>query len=222
MGESASIIEWHVAGRPVAGEERSGDQGLVLVSEHDALVAAVDGVGRGAAAASAARAAIDALRVGPRDDVAALAEQCHEALRPTRGAAIGLAAFRGDATVTWLGVGNVTAKKLRARSLTTVADVARLDEDELIAILGRGSGRHLHALAHNRDPRPVEVGKRRHSIGTQRALGRRARSPDQLDVDLIALVDRLARRLRTPGPPTFAIATPRRCTGRSAMAGRIR
>src|SRR3954466_7829151 len=72
------------------------------------------------------------------------------------------------------GVGNVTAKKLRARSLATVADVARLDEDELIAILGRGSGRHLHALAHNRDPRPVEVGKRPHSIGTQRApRGRR-------------------------------------------------
>jgi len=114
MGESASIIEWHVAGRPVAGEERSGDQGLVLVSEHDALVAAVDGVGRGTAAASAARAAIDALRVGPRDDVAALAEQCHEALRPTRGAAIGLAAFRGDATVTWLGVGNVTARLVRS------------------------------------------------------------------------------------------------------------
>jgi DNA polymerase-4 len=95
------------------------------------------------------------------------------------------------------GVGKVTSKKLRERSLTTVADVARLDEDALIAILGRASGRHLHALAHNRDPRPVEVGKRRHSIGTQRALGRRARSPDQLDVDLIALVDRLARRLRT-------------------------
>jgi len=94
------------------------------------------------------------------------------------------------------GVGKVTAKKLRERSLTTVADVAQLDEDALIAILGRASGRHLHALAHNRDPRPVEVGKRRHSIGTQRALGRRARSPDQLDVDLIALVDRLARRLR--------------------------
>ena len=94
------------------------------------------------------------------------------------------------------GVGAVTSKKLRERSLTTVADVAELDEDALIAILGRASGRHLHALAHNRDPRPVEVGKRRHSIGTQRALGRRARSPDQLDVDLIALVDGLARRLR--------------------------
>jgi DNA polymerase-4 len=95
------------------------------------------------------------------------------------------------------GVGPVTARKFRERSITTVADVARLGESELTRILGRGAGRHLHALANNRDPRRVEVGRRRRSMGTQRALGRRRpRSPETLDVDLIALVDRLARRLR--------------------------
>jgi DNA polymerase IV len=95
------------------------------------------------------------------------------------------------------GVGAVTARKLHARSLRTVADVAHLEESALIEMLGRASGRHLHALAHNRDPRPVEVGRRRRSIGTQRALGRRgARSAASLDVDLIALIDRLSRRLR--------------------------
>jgi DNA polymerase-4 len=94
------------------------------------------------------------------------------------------------------GVGPVTAKKLRGRSITTVADVAALGEPALIDIIGRPAGRHLHALAHNRDPRRIEVGRRRRSIGTQRALGRRARSPATLDVDLIGLVDRLARRLR--------------------------
>ena len=94
------------------------------------------------------------------------------------------------------GVGAVTARKLRERGITTVSDVARLDEAVLVAMLGRASGRHLHALAHNRDPRPVVVGRRRHSIGTQRALGRRRRSPEMLETDLLALVDRLARRLR--------------------------
>ena len=94
------------------------------------------------------------------------------------------------------GVGPVTAKKLRQRSITTVADVAAIGEPGLIDIIGRAAGRHLHALAHNRDPRRIEVGRRRRSIGTQRALGRRARSSATLDVDLIALVDRLARRLR--------------------------
>jgi DNA polymerase IV len=94
------------------------------------------------------------------------------------------------------GVGVVTARKLHERSLDTVADVARLDEAELVRILGRAAGRHIHALAHNRDPRPVVVGRRRRSIGTQRALGRRRRSPETLETDVLALVDRLARRLR--------------------------
>jgi DNA polymerase IV len=94
------------------------------------------------------------------------------------------------------GVGVVTARKLRERSLTTVADVARLDQAALEGILGRAAGRHIHALAHNRDPRPVVVGRRRRSIGTQRALGRRPRSHERLETDVLALVDRLARRLR--------------------------
>jgi len=94
------------------------------------------------------------------------------------------------------GVGPVTSRKLRERSITTVAQVAELGEAALVRILGRGVGRHLNALAHNRDPRRVEVGRRRRSMGTQRALGRRRRSPETLDADLIALVDRLSRRLR--------------------------
>jgi DNA polymerase-4 len=95
------------------------------------------------------------------------------------------------------GVGPATARKLHERSIVTVAQVAAMEEDDLVRILGRAAGRHLCALAHNRDPRRVEVGRRRRSMGTQRALGGRPRAPEQLDVDLIALVDRLARRLRT-------------------------
>ena len=57
----------------------------------------------------------------------------------------------------------------------TVADVAPLGESALAAIIGRASGRHLHALAHNRDPRPVQTGRRRRSIGAQHAIGSRPR-----------------------------------------------
>jgi DNA polymerase-4 len=94
------------------------------------------------------------------------------------------------------GVGQVTAGKLHRRGITTVGQVAEVGEAALVAMLGRGSGRHLHALAHNRDSRPVQVGRRRRSMGAQRALGRRQRSPAELDAVLAALVDRLARRLR--------------------------
>jgi DNA polymerase IV len=95
------------------------------------------------------------------------------------------------------GVGAVTSKKLRDRGLTTVGEVARLSEPELIEMLGRASGRHLHALAHNRDPRRVERRRRRRSMGAQHALGRRTpKSPEALDAVLVGLVDKLARRLR--------------------------
>jgi DNA polymerase IV len=94
------------------------------------------------------------------------------------------------------GVGPVTARKLRDYGAASVGQVARLSETVLVSILGRASGRHLHALAHNRDPRPVQARRRRRSMGTQRALGRGRRSPEALDAVLVTLVDRLARRLR--------------------------
>ena len=74
------------------------------------------------------------------------------------------------------GVGRVTAAKLHERGINTVGEIAELAEPSLVAMLGRASGRHLHALAHNRDPRPLEVGRRRHSIGSQRAFGLGPRS----------------------------------------------
>ena len=94
------------------------------------------------------------------------------------------------------GVGAITAAKLRERGIVTVRDVAGVDENALVAMLGRASGRHLHALAHNRDPRPVQVGRRRRSIGSQRALGRKWRSMTELDAALVGIVDRVCRRLR--------------------------
>jgi DNA polymerase-4 len=95
------------------------------------------------------------------------------------------------------GVGPITAEKLGHRGIRTVGEVAGLPENILVAMLGRASGRHLHALALGRDPRPVRTGVRRRSMGAQRALGRRDRSPAELDAIVVGLTDRLSRRLRT-------------------------
>jgi DNA polymerase IV len=97
------------------------------------------------------------------------------------------------------GVGPVTATKLRDRGIRTVGAVARIGEAALVSMLGVAAGRHLHALAHNHDPRPVQVGRRRGSIGAQRALGRAPRSPEDLDAVLVGLVDRVTRRMRGAG-----------------------
>jgi DNA polymerase-4 len=111
------------------------------------------------------------------------------------------------------GVGAVTGAKLRERGIRTVGVLARLGEPALVSMLGVAMGRHLHALAHNKDPRVAQVpspgrdasresapalrvGRRRGSIGSQRALGRRPKTPEEIDAYLAGLVDRVTRRMR--------------------------
>ena len=94
------------------------------------------------------------------------------------------------------GVGRVTSTKLRELGITTVGEVAGLAEGSLVSMLGRASGRQLHALSHNRDPRPVQPRSRRGSVGAQRALGRSPKSLGDVDAALIGLVDRVTRRMR--------------------------
>jgi DNA polymerase-4 len=97
------------------------------------------------------------------------------------------------------GVGPVTASTLHELGIRTVGEVAGMGEGILVSILGRASGRQLHALAHNIDRRRVQVGRRRGSIGAQCALGRSRRSLDDCDAVLLGLVDRVTRRMRSAG-----------------------
>ena len=97
------------------------------------------------------------------------------------------------------GVGAVTADRLHQVGITTVREVAELDQGTLVSLLGQASGRHIHALAWNRDPRTVQPRRRRGSIGAQRALGRSRKSADELDAALLGLVDRVTRRMRAAG-----------------------
>lgn len=94
------------------------------------------------------------------------------------------------------GVGAATAAKLHGLGIHTVGELADLEASTAERLLGRAAGSHLHALARLRDPRPVDTTRRRGSIGSQRALGSRPRTAEELDVILSQIVDRLARRLR--------------------------
>ncbi|WP_447648062.1 DNA polymerase IV [Microbacterium forte] len=94
------------------------------------------------------------------------------------------------------GVGAVTAEKLHRYGVHTVGQLAELEAATAERVLGKAAGSHLHALARLRDPRPVDTTRRRGSIGSQRALGSRARTADELDLFLTQIIDRLARRLR--------------------------
>ncbi|HKU59474.1 MAG TPA: DNA polymerase IV [Gaiellaceae bacterium] len=95
------------------------------------------------------------------------------------------------------GVGRVTADKLHGWGIRTVGELADSDVAGLELLLGRHAARHLHALANHRDPRVLRPRRRRGSIGSQHALGRRPRTAAEIDAELIALVERVTRRMRT-------------------------
>jgi phosphoserine phosphatase RsbX len=102
------MITWGVATRALAGEKESGDLHLVKQVGRGVLVAAVDGLGHGAEAAAAARAAVAALDRYAEESLPPLVRRCHEALVGSRGVVMSLAYFGGvQPSLTWLGVGNV-------------------------------------------------------------------------------------------------------------------
>jgi negative regulator of sigma-B (phosphoserine phosphatase) len=113
-----AALEVGTAGAPLAGELRSGDLAVLAPYDGGALVAVLDGLGHGDAAADAAAAAAELLCAHAGDAPQELFERCHEGLRRTRGAVMTLAWLDlpapGDAQLRWIGVGNVEARLLRA------------------------------------------------------------------------------------------------------------
>ncbi|HWX99022.1 MAG TPA: DNA polymerase IV [Mycobacterium sp.] len=99
------------------------------------------------------------------------------------------------------GVGAVTADKLHAHGVATVADVAELSESTLASLLGAAMGRQLYALSRNVDRRRVTTGVRRRSVGAQRALGAAGNrmSPAEVDAVVVNLIDRITARMRAAG-----------------------
>lgn len=96
------------AREPATGEQRCGDVAVVLPCARGVLLAAIDGLGHGDAAATAAELAASVLGAHPDEPLAQLLERCHAALEGTRGAAVTVARIDVEAaTLTWLAVGNV-------------------------------------------------------------------------------------------------------------------
>jgi phosphoserine phosphatase RsbX len=122
-------IEWGAATFTLRGQTESGDRFVVAPSAFGVLVAAIDGLGHGDEAALAARLAAHILEQDPNEPVIALVERCHERLRSTRGVVMSLASFNTlDETMTWLGVGNVGGRFVRASRDATLLEDRRRGE----------------------------------------------------------------------------------------------
>lgn len=94
------------------------------------------------------------------------------------------------------GVGPATAQKLHSAGFRLVGQVAEADPGQLVRLLGSGSGRHLHAISNNRDPRRIETARRRRSIGSQRSFPRDRLQRAESDAVLLEVTDRVTNRLR--------------------------
>lgn len=114
-GKWPLVLERGVAGLAHEGEGRSGDVAVFAPSQRGGLVAVIDGLGHGDAAADASEAAAEVLRTEVERPAQELLELCHQELRRTRGAVMTLAWFDLEArTMEWTGVGNVEARFVRA------------------------------------------------------------------------------------------------------------
>lgn len=112
---TGSLIEWGVATAALPGQAGSGDECLVKSFPNGVLVAAIDGLGHGEEAATAARIAASSLDAYAHESVIVLVKRCHTSLLRTRGAVMSVASFNArDETMTWVGVGNVEGVLLGA------------------------------------------------------------------------------------------------------------
>jgi hypothetical protein len=111
---TVACLDWAVTGRPLPGEDVSGDLAACMPVGDGALLATIDGLGHGAEAAKAAEIARDTIAAHSSEPLASVLRHCHVGLARTRGAAITLARVQcGASMVQWVGVGNVEAYLVR-------------------------------------------------------------------------------------------------------------
>ena len=94
------------------------------------------------------------------------------------------------------GVGPATRRRLERLGVHTVGDLARIHEDELVSALGRAHGRHLHALAWNRDGRAVEPEHVLKSVGHEETFATDVVDRADLEQRVLRMADKVGARLR--------------------------
>jgi DNA polymerase IV len=92
------------------------------------------------------------------------------------------------------GVGPKMAALLRSSAITTIGQVARLDERSLEALVGPAQALHLHALARGHDPREVTPDSAPKSIGAEETYETDLGSREVVLRHLLSQCERVLRR----------------------------
>jgi DNA polymerase-4 len=97
------------------------------------------------------------------------------------------------------GVGPATLERLGRLGVVSVGDLAALPVEVVVAQLGEANGRHLYALAHATDDRPVEPERAPKSVGHEETFAVDHHSIETLEVEAVRMADAVASRLRGDG-----------------------
>lgn len=111
--DSRKRTRWGAITRSQVGEDSNGDGYLIKTFENRLLIAIIDGLGHGEGARVATAAAITSIEENSEAEIEAIMRAAHEALRPTRGAVMGLAAIDwSNRTIEYSGIGNTDFRML--------------------------------------------------------------------------------------------------------------
>jgi negative regulator of sigma-B (phosphoserine phosphatase) len=102
--------------RPFRGLAACGDEFLAEVGADGFLAAVIDGLGHGHEASLAATRAVEAIRQTLDLGVEEIILHCHEAMRETRGAAVGVLKVDAAGKGSFCGVGNIDVIALAGAS----------------------------------------------------------------------------------------------------------
>ncbi|RPH42787.1 MAG: serine/threonine protein kinase, partial [Planctomycetota bacterium] len=116
--QEKSRIEIGALSLPYPGETVCGDAWQVDETPMTCCIAVIDGLGHGIEAGAAARAAVRTVEAHCRRPIEQVLELAHQALKPTRGAAIALAEISLDSGhIAYAGVGNIVGATASADTL---------------------------------------------------------------------------------------------------------
>ncbi len=112
----------------------------------------------------------------------------------------GVRAFLDPLPVTAIGgVGPATAARLGSHGIRTVADLAGMDDDDAVRLLGSAHGHGLLALARGQDDRPVEPYREAKSVSAEETFETDLRDPQRMAAEVDLLAAKVAGRLRKEG-----------------------
>ena len=97
------------------------------------------------------------------------------------------------------GVGPRTTDLLHGLGVRTIGDILRAPPERLASRIGGDAASHLRALAAGKDDRPVQTSHEPKSISEERTYGADLQDPDEIDRQILARAEGVARSLRDDG-----------------------